>query len=342
MRYSRPIASVVLATFLVFCLTFNTFSASVPTALEVYKASVYYAPSVQGGSGIYEEIEPKYNETNVEFTIPEHSGEFDGNNLRSIGVLFYAPNYEIDLQRGYIYTFNFTYRINNIDILPEQYVLQFGVCNDDMSQTAPLADIVFNYAKKGTYYEYYCTAVVDVKSNFDFSYVAPPQELVYYLDIIGDWKEGSTVILRNYTQTVTKSVGEEAYYQASLDAIEGLPQSEYDYIYNSMPDEEGEINTVKGQFIDVLAVFDEDLAVLTQALTSDVARPCVYLPKVAFPFLDVQVWDAHIFYIDDYLDSLNPNIMVALEPMLYFIRMVVFFGFITYTIYKMIKLEWWL
>ena len=310
MRYSRFIASVVLASLLVLILTFNTFAVAVPSALDVYKASLYYAPSVQGGSGIYDEIDPVFNSTNVEFRIPQHSGEFDGNSLRSVSVLFYnLSGFEnVELQRGYIYTFNFTFRINNVDIQPDDFELGFGVCNDDMSLSAPLSDVIFNYAKKNSYYEFYCTAVVDVKSDFDFSYVGSPSDLLYYLEIIGKWKEGSTVTLRNYTQTVTKSVGEEAYYQASLDAIQGLPQSEYDYIYNSMPDEEGEVNTIKGKFIDILAVFDSDIATLTQALTTDIARPCVYMPKVAFPFLDVQVWDAHIFYIDDYLDSLNPNI----------------------------------
>lgn len=342
MRNSRLVASVILATFLIFALVVNTFSATVPEELDVYKASLYYAPSTQGGSGVYDEIEPTFNSTNATFTIPEHNGDFSGNNLRSVGVLFYHTSSKLEFNRGYIYTFNFTFRMNNIDILPEQYILEFGVCNDDMSLTAPVADVVFNYTKKATYYEFYATAVVDVKSDLNFAYVAPPDELVYYLDIIGDWKPGSTVTLRNYTQTVTKSVGEEAYYQASLDAIKGLPQSEYDYIYNNMPDEMGEVEVIKGKFIQILAVFDQDIALLLGALTTDEARPCIYLPRVEIPILDIKVWEAQIFYFDDYLDSLNPNIMIALDPMLYFIRMVVFFGFATYTVYKIIRLEWWL
>lgn len=340
MRSSRIIAAVILSTILILALAVNTFAASITQDLDINYASLYYKPLVQGASPLYDLLDPRFTSSYTYFDISNTQGEYENYELASIQILMFpADMSNINLERGYIYTFDFTIRFNKLNIEPQDYIFGFGVANEDASLTAPLGDAVFTYNKTGSYYEFYVTFVVNVEKNLDFSYVGEDEDLYYYLDIIGSWSD--ELQLRSYKQTVTKAVGEEAYYQASLDAINGLPQSEYDFVYNSMPDSEGEAQVLIGDIEEMYAQFNPWLNQITTLFSSDVSRPCLYIPEVVIPFLDIKVFDSQIFYVDDYLNNMNADILPKIEILVWFVRFVGCVTFVYYTYYKVVRIEWW-
>lgn len=346
MRYTRVIASVICATLIliVFIIPISAVATEQKLIIDSCEASyrnqyfeVYY-PQINRDNYVFPQIKNPYN------------GDVDNPpQLSSITLLGYTNPY-IDWKEGYIYTFNYTVAVALVqeDVYPT-ITLGLATTTDrgTIAQYAPIGDVTYTYSKNGNSsqgftYTYSITSVVKVDSSFNNGNMEDYNYTYVALTIDGIFNQSSAnvTVLANRMK-VTKAIGEDAYYQASLDAIEGLPQSEYDYIYNSMPDETGEVETIKGQFIEVLAVFNPDLEALAQALTTDVARPCVFLPSVVIPFMDIEVWDNQIFYVDSYLNKMNPNIMSALESMLFFVRTVALFTFITVGLYKMIRMEWW-
>lgn len=347
MRYSRLITSAVLATLICFLLIVPSSAVATEQKIIIDSCEASYK------NQYFQVYYPQVNRDNYVF--PQIKNPYDGDvdnppALSSVTLLGYTDPY-IDWKEGYIYTFNYTVAVALVqeDVYPTiTLALATTTSSGTIAQYSPIGDVTYTYTKTGTQnqgftYTYTITSVVKVDSSFNNGNIEDYNLTYVALTIDGIFQHSSAnVTVLSNRMKVTKSIGEDAYYQASIDAIEGLPQSEYDYIYNSMPDEAGEVEVIKGKFIQILGVFDQDIALLLSALNTDIARPCIYLPRVIIPILDIEVWEAQIFYVDDYLDSLNPNIMVALDPMLYFIRMVVFFGFATFTIYKMIRLEWWL
>lgn len=346
MRYSRIIASVICSTliFIVFVIPISAVATEQKIIIDSCEASyrnqyfeVYY-PQVNRDNYVFPQIKNPYN------------GDVDNPpQLSSITLLGYTNPY-IDWKEGYIYTFNYTVAVALVqeDVYPT-ITLGLATTTDSgtIAQYAPIGDVTYTYNKTGNSsqgytYTYSITSVVKVDSSFNNGNIEDYNRTYVALNIDGIFNQSSAnvTVLANRMKVI-KSIGEDAYYQASLDAIENLPQSEYDYIYNSMPDETGEVETIKGQFIEVLAGFNPDLEAFAQALTTDVARPCVFLPSVVIPFMDIEIWENQIFYVDSYLDQMNPNIMTALESMLFFIRTVALLTFITVGLYKMIKMEWW-
>lgn len=347
MRYTRFIASIILAT--IICILLVIPSSAVATEQKIIIDSCEASYRNQ----YFEMYYPQVNRDNYVF--PQIKNPYNGDvenppQLSKVTLIGYTDPH-IDWKEGYIYTFNYTVAVALVqESVTPTITLGLASLNNSgtISQYTPIGDVTFTYNKTGTSsqgftYTYSITSVVKVDSSFDNGNMEDYNKSYVCLTIDGIFNQSSAnvTVLANRMK-VTKSIGEDAYYQASIDAIEGLPESEYDYIYNKMPDESGEVEVIKGKFIQILGVFDQDIALLLSALNTDVARPCIYMPRVIIPILDIEVWEAQIFYFDTYLNSLNPNIMIALDPMLYFIRMVVFFGFATYTIYKMIRLEWWL
>ena len=347
MRCARIITAFILTSALVCCLCIPLSAAALEEKIIIDCCEASY------GKQYFKMYYPQVNRDNYAF--PQIKNPYDGDvenppTLSAITLLGYT-NTGIDWKEGYIYTFNFTVACALIEdnVIPTISLGIASLTNDGsaISEYYSIGDITYTYNKTGNStngytYTYSITSVVKVDSDFGIGPIADYHNTYVALNIAGIFQHSSAnvTVLANRMKAI-KSIGEDAYYQASLDAIEGLPQSEYDYIYNSMPDETGEVETIKGQFIEVLAVFNPDLEALAQALTTDVARPCVFLPSVVIPFMDIEVWDNQIFYVDSYLNKMNPNIMSALESMLFFVRSVALFTFITVGLYKMIRMEWW-
>lgn len=348
MRYSLLIASLVLATLISILLVVPSSAAAVEDEIIIdfleadYKGQyfVMHTPQVNRKNYVFPAIKNPYN------------GNVDNPpTLSAITLLGYPNSGPVVWKEGYIYTFNYTVAVGLIsnDVIPE---ITFGIATllDDysaISDYTALSDVTYTYNMNGTDSSgytatYSITAVVKVDDSFNNGGIEDYNNTFLALTIRNVFMHSSSnvTVLANRMK-MTKAIGEDAYYQASLDAIENLPKSEYDYIYNSMPDETGEVETIYGDFLDILSVFDSDIEALSALLNTQVARPCVYLPSVVIPFMDIEVWDSHIFYVDDYLNEMNPNIMGSLDAMLYLIRTVALFTFVTVGLYRMIRLEWW-
>lgn len=344
MRYTRIITAFVLTASLILLLAFSVFAEGGETQNIIisyiegeYQSSNYvlYSPtSIRNGRYIFANIKQNVIEDDQQ------------KNLMSASILGYAENAIVDWQQGYIYTFNYQVTISGINPtnIPT-FTLGISTLSSDQSHISlyqPLGDCTYTYSSTNNSASYSITCVVEVNENFDNGGIENYNRTFITLSIANSFLNAdSTIIIDTSNITVNKAIGEDAYYQASLDAIHNLPQSEYGFIYNSMPNAEGEIDVIQGEILDVLSAYDTDIQQLVAMLNVEESRPCLYLPEVHLPFLDVHIWDNHIFYFDDYLNSMNSQIMVYINTFVTFIRFVLFITFVTVTSYKLTRIEWW-
>lgn len=180
--------------------------------------------------------------------------------------------------------------------------------------------------------------------------------------------------VQNLTCKAINSYGEKAFYDANIDALKGLKEStesqtlvindvgesivesntevkqaienmwddEYTFVSDKLPDTDTEANGIFENISDILSVNGGIVDTVYSMLTIDEARPCIYLPKVYIPILNIDVWDEGILYFDSLLNNLNPNILTILNPALILIRIIAVLAFMLGGVFKMVRTEYWL
>lgn len=354
MRYSRILAAFILTTSLIILLVIPSSAAEVYD-LYVCDAWLYYQPD-QGGDPIYTNVLPDVNDDGTfTFNLTEHIND-NGNqtDLRSIAILMYPEDIGyVECERGYIYTYNFTVRMTRVTN-PSDFYFEFGICDSSFTEVIPMADVTYSYSGTSAMKTYSCTAVMYIDDTFSFGSLKEDIDtLCCYLDITGTWS--GDVTLRNLEQRVSKAVGEDAYYEASLEAINNLPQSEYDFVMSKMPDEQGMADNVNGDIDDMLNEVKLEINGFYDIITAiNYNEPLIYFPSINIPLGD----GVNIDVINDtpmrnYIDgegffrplamlaSMNGNIVSWINTFVVFIRFVAVIGFLTVGLYKMLHVEWW-
>lgn len=342
MRCTRIIASIVFSSALLISLCFTSYCASYNDTLYVDRGVGYYAP-INSSAAKWMDYTPtvsanadRFTFSGIEPTLTSGNYEYA---FKSFAFVMYPNNNYVEFERGYVYTYNFQIRSTKVsDVSRSNF--EFGVCDIEFNVVRPIGDVVYTYeVSGGTTYNYYVTATIVVDDTFNAANLPHPEEACVYLDFATEWSSTFTLIASNLS--VKKAVGEEAYYEASLEAIQNLPNTEYDFILNKMPNAEGEIQVIQGDILDILQAYDPGIQQLVQIMRIDQAKPCVYLPQVSIPIVDIDVFNNQVFFVDDYLNSMNPAIMSKLDVVLVFIRLVFCVTFATFTVYKLARIEWW-
>lgn len=354
MRYSRIIATFVFTSALIFSLCISSFAAPAVTDKLLCEYGVAHYTPMNSSGDKWVDYQASANATNDKFTFSSLPNVLVQGNYEysfdSFTFMMYPSNEEISFKDGYVYTYNFTVRSTKVSS-PSTTAFQFGVCLDGFNDARPLSDVVYTYETQGasTVY-YYVTATVNVDSSFNQSTIPSPNDAWLYLRIATEWSDTFSLIASDLT--MKKSVGEGAYYQASLDAIENLPNTEYDFTLNKMPDAEGVVEQIKG---DADAMTEELNLQLTNALgvLTGISgeEPLIYMPKMNIPILNLDLADYMGNYIDgngyfrplSLIDDMNPSgqAMLALELARRFLSIVFCFTFCTVGLEKMLKIEWW-
>lgn len=353
MRYTRFIASIVFTSSLIFSLCLTSFSAAVEDTLYCESGVAHYTPMNSSGDK-WVDYTPSVNATAERFTFSNLPNVLvQGNyeySFNSFTFLMYPNNEDSTFVDGYVYTYNFTVRstkVSNVELTS----FQFGVCREGFTDAHPLADVVYTYDLQGssTVY-YYVTATVNVDDSFTASRLPNANDAFLYLQIATEWSDTFSLIASDLT--MKKSAGEGAYYQASLDAIDNLPNTEYDFTMTKMPDAEGTVAKIKG---DADAMTEELNLQLTNAfgvLTGiSGEEPLVYMPKMNIPILNLDLEDYMGNYIDgngyfrplSLIGDMNPSgqALAVLDLARRFLSIVFCFTFCTVGLEKMLKIEWW-
>lgn len=379
MRITRFIIAFILTASLIFCLVLNV-SAGGEEVSDLYLPMldvIYF----RGGSPSIEEMffaDPNAG-GNFNYFIP---GTIMNDQLeyqvRSAALLGY-PETDLSLwQQGYIYTFTYELRISTSAVPDPDFVtFQFGIATSDglvIQDVYVLSDVIFTYDIAGSFTYFYVSSIVYVDENFKTGNISSSLDDTYvYLEFSLYESSSVNIGIRTADCKVIKAIGEDAYYQASIDAlndlnssvsrvdssvnqvnnsvnelnqsVEALPEAtvnaEHEFIYNSMPDAEGDIDVIKGDILAILSVYDTDIQQLYYALNNQQARPVLYLPKVEIPFLNIHLWDSQFFYVDAYLNSMNSQIMEYINIVVIFIRIIAIAAFATIGLYRMSRIEWW-
>lgn len=353
MRYSRIIATFILSSALILCLVFPSSASEVDTLICESGVGHFYSPNSANqkwvdyypteNNGVYTFSDIPYGTTsgNIEYA------------FYSFTFLTYSDYTPVTLERGYVYTFNFKITSTKISSSnADRTTFSFGMCEASYTNALPLSSVTYTYSTASGRSTFNCTAVVNVDGSIDFSSLTSNDgELYYYLQIIGPWSDNFTLTSSNMTKT--KNLGEESYYQASVDAIENLPQTEYDYVYNNMPNAEGDIDQIKGnldELTEELHLLTSDLYEVLLGISDD--EPLIYMPPMQIPVLDINLRTAKYFgnYIDgngyfhplSMVNSMAPSFTKWVEVGRSFVQLSVIIGFVTIGLDKMLKIEWWM
>lgn len=346
MRYTRIVAAFVFSATLIFSLCLTSFAAPAATDSLYCSYGVAYFSPLNSSAGKWVDYDPVVSDNDTRFTfsnLPANliSGNYEYS-FNSFSFLLTPNSSPVEFENGYVYSYEFQIRSTK-NTNPNLTGFQFGVCTDGFNDAVPLADVVYTYDFSGsTTVNYYVTVTLNVDSSFPASSVPHPDEAYIYLLIGTEWSDTFSLIASK--MSVTKSVGEGAYYQASIDAIENLPQTEYDYILSKMPDDQGYIDTISGDLTIMHNYFishTDSIAYLYNYL--DTARPCMYIPDVKVPFFkNLNIVEDQIFYFDTYLNQMNTDIMPKVNIVVIAIRIFLVMTFLTTSIWKMVRVEWWL
>lgn len=326
MRFARIAFAVILSTTLILSFCLSVYAAEEEN-MYVYCINVLYSPPAGSGLGTRERAffdDPSSTgvyQFSLDGTIMEDQREFQ---LAGVNILGNTDS--IDLwQQGYIYTFTYEIRVPNSSCpIPGSTLFTFGVASlfddDTMDRYQALGDVTYTYITSANFVTFYVTSVVYVDSNFVGSQVGNLDNAYTSLEInIRDFNS-VTLSVRLSNVKAQKAIGEDAYYQASVDAlndlnssmngvnnsvnqvnnsvnelnqsVQDLPQAqvdaEYNFILNTMPDDQGYIDTISGDLTimhDYFVGKTDSLVFLLDYLES--SRPCMYLPKVSIPFLRI-------------------------------------------------------
>lgn len=354
MRYTRFIATIVFTSALIFSLCISSFAAPAVTDKLLCEYGVAHYTPMNSSGDKWVDYEPSANDTNDKFTFSNLPNVLVQGNYEysfdSFAFMMYPSNEEISFKDGYVYTYNFTVRSNKVST-PSTTAFQFGVCLEGFNDARPLSDVVYTYEIHGssTVY-YYVTATVNVDSSFNQSTIPSPNFAWLYLRIATEWSDTFSLIASDLT--MKKSVGEGAYYQASLDAIENLPNTEYDFTLNKMPDAEGVVEQIKGDADDITEELNLQLTnSLGVLLSLEGEEPLVYMPKMKIPILNLDLANYTKGYISpdgyfrplDMIEDMDSSgqALAVLELARKFISIVLVFTFCTVGLEKMLKIEWW-
>lgn len=290
--------------------------------------------------------------TGIPYTFTEGDHTYEFNDLIAC---FYPEEGYVDFVQGYIYTFDFEIRITNItDLSQLQFEFAIGKLTDDdyVSEYTPYGDLVYTYTRSNRTYTFNLKVTVNVDENF------PNMTFNEYSCVmlqVMNFEEafGGSFNVKSMSSTCVKAIGENAYYQASLDAINDLPNTEYDFVYQRMPDGEGAVEQIKGDLNTITSKFDEILNEFHDLVNSiNEPEPRIYMPKIKIPILDIDLTGSKYMgaYIDgegyfrplEYLNSMSSDILQPLILVSTFIRFILLVTFITVGLENMIRIEWWI
>lgn len=332
MRFARFAFSLILSASLILCLCLSAHAAADESPMTIYCVNtLYHGPS---GSQPYS-IERAYfddptSSGTYQFSIPgtvmENQIEYEA---RSINIIGYP---DIDLwQQGYIYTFMYEIRVpNTVTPEPSGVVFTFGVAtlrdDDSISIFQALGDVIHTYSVGSTLTTYLVTSTVYVDESFNGGAVGNLDSAYCSLEM-SVWEQAAVNLnVRLSNVKAQKAIGEDAYYQASVDALNdlnssmngvnssvnqvnssvnqvnnsvnelnqsvtNLPQAtidaEYEYTLNMMPDDEGNIESVTGDVDELTVEIKNEMNGFNDLLATFTQRePCIYMPDIIIPLGD--------------------------------------------------------
>ena len=351
MRNTRIIAAFVFATTLIFTLCLSSSAAALTDTLYCERGVAYFQP-LNSSSGKWVDYTPSISNSiftfsNLPNTLVENNYEYS---FDFFAFLLYPNSNLVEFTDGYVYTYNFTIRSTRV-ATPALTNFEFGVTDASYNEAIPLADVVYTYDMTGSSTAtYYVTCTVNVDNTFPASTLPSPTDAYLYLRIASEWSD--TFQLRASNMTMKKAVGEGAYYQASIDAIENLPNTEYDFTLNKMPDADGTVEVIKGQADDITSELNLQLTNALGVFTGiSGEEPLIYMPKMKIPILNLDIADYTAGYIsqDGYFRPLDMiqdmddsgQAILGINLARHFLQLVFVFTFATVGIEKMLRIEWW-
>lgn len=378
MRIARFVAAFIFATSLIISLIIPASAAAETTSLycDVGVAN-YTAP---GQEGLWIDHYPTVNDDDTIFTfssVPQTVTQ-DGVDYSAYTFTFVCYPVEagggslpLTFEQGYVYTFNFSVLSTRL-LDPELTSFSFGICQEGFTDAMPLSEVVYTIENvTSNQKRYHITTTVNVDASFPLSSMPDPNDTYVYLQMGSDWTADFRLSASQMTQK--KSVGEDAYYQASLDAIENLPQSEYEFTLNKLPDAEGDVELIKGNLDEIteeLHLITSDLYDVIMGIESN--EPLLYFPPMKIPWPSVSEEGVVTFdktladlrtegYMGNsidgqgffhpltlikqatgYVEGAESNPLEWLNIALAFVRVFFSISFVTLTLDNMLRIEWWL
>ena len=278
----------------------------------------------------------------------------------------------MDLQRGYIYTISGSFVVTRRNQSFPNTSLDFFMSNANITNGAPItgAVVYFTESMRGSQTMIDFQVIVEITEDFDVTYYTGNN---FYFPAIGyDARyDGGDVVVRNINVTKSDSYGEEGFQQANIqaledlksatedqtlkineagknivesnnavkDAIDNMWENEYNFVTNMLPSTDESEEEVDG-VLDELENAKNSLQVLYEACTTDDDNPCVLLPEIHVPIMDIDVYEGGYFYPIDYLMQMNNKFEQPLKIIKGVCNGISLIGFVFFLIKQFNFKEW--
>lgn len=281
-----------------------------------------------------------------------------------------ANSGHMDLERGFIYTLAGSFAVTNRNTSFPSAV-DFSMTNANITDGAEIQGSVVYFTEKmrGSQTIVDFQIIVEITEDFDTTFFTSNQ--FYFPCISYTARYEGDLVVRNVDVTKSDSYGNEAFQQANIkaledlksateeqtlqineagknivesnnavkDAIDSMWENEYNFVTDMLPgtdDAEGDVNNILEQFEDSTG----SLQILFEACTTDDDNPCILLPKISIPFLDIDIYEGGYFYPLDYLNTMSNKFESPLKIIKAVCNGVAFIGFVYYVMKQFNFKEW--
>lgn len=283
-----------------------------------------------------------------------------------------APSGYMELQRGYIYTISGSFAVTKRNTSFPNTSVDFFMSNANITDGAEItgAVVYFTESMRGSQTLVDFQVIVEITEDFDTTFYSSNN---FYFPTIGyDARyDGGDVVVRNINVTKSDSYGEEGFQQANIqaledlksatedqtlkineagknivesnnavkDAIDNMWQNEYNFVTDMLPstdESEEEVNGV----LDELDNAKNSLQILYEACTTDDTNPCILLPRIYVPIMDIEIYEGGYFYPIDYLLQMHNGFEQPFKIIKAVCNGVSFIGFVFFLIKQFNFREW--
>lgn len=369
---------ILLSLTLVFSLTLTTFAGAVEVDLTPAYVNVFYRTV---DHTLYESQYLIYpfsgnNVTGMPVNLYEDSSDPTKitNTNQGIMISFTDAGSKFLLEYGHTYTLSGAFSVSYLDpntTNSMDFVMATNNATNQMNLPMDVA-VYFSEQVRGYQTVISFTIVFEVNEELppDFSNKFAYPAIDFYCHATNNVSVNFDV--RGVKMKVSSEIGEKAFYQANIDALEELNrttadqtlqinqtgqqiiesnedvknaidnmwENEYEFTSGLMPDT-GEAQGGVDDTISGLEASKDAINTLFNAINTTDEEPCIELPTVHFPFIDVTLEGfGGRFYPLQYLAGMNANIVPIITGIKYVVRGIGYVGLVFFTLKQFNFKEW--
>ena len=376
----KRIFIVLLSLILVFSLTLSTLAGAVEVTLSPSKLNIFYrtvdSDKYASQYLVYSFTDNKNYIQDIPSALKNDPADSDLVTHENYGFMisFTDAGSKFVPQYGYTYTLSGAFAVSYLDpnvTNSMDFVMANNTGTNQMNLPVDVA-VYFTEQVRGYQSIVSFTIVFEINEELDptFNSLYSYPAIDFYCHSLGS--SSLEFDIRGVSLKATSEIGEKAFYQANIDALEELNkttseqtlqinetgqqiiesnqevkdaidnmwENEYQFTSGLLPDT-GEAQGGIDDTITGLDASKDAINTLFNAINTTDEDPCLYLPNVNIPFIDVTLEGfGGRFYPLNYLTAMNGQISPLITGIKYVVRGIGYVGLVFFTLKQFNFKEW--